>query len=360
MLWQAPSLFLFNCYLTCFAIAKYISTYFIICQIFKNYYKFAFALFFCYTLSIMEEERYKHLNKYLKEKFGERTLKICIDGGFTCPNRDGTLSTKGCIFCSEKGSGELIHCGSGDTITEKISNQVKNYFCSYRSERANKFIAYFQNFTNTYDSLDMLKAKYDAALIDDRIVGLEVATRPDCINSDIINLLKSYKDKYYVCVELGLQTSNDETGNLINRGYSSRQFTAAVKLLNDAGIDVVVHIMVGLPSESFDDLKDTVDFINMHNIHGLKIHSTYVVKNTALADMFFAGCYEPISLEYYLESLTYVVTHISSNVVIHRISGDSPKDLLVAPEWNLHKKWVLNGFDKILREQDLWQGKFYK
>ena len=138
----------------------------------------------------MEEERYKHLNKYLKEKFGERTLKICVDGGFTCPNRDGTLSTSGCFFCSEKGSGELIRCGSGDTITEKISNQVKNYFNSYRSERANKFIAYFQNFTNTYDSLDMLKSKYDAALIDDRIVGLEVATRPDCINKDIVDLLK--------------------------------------------------------------------------------------------------------------------------------------------------------------------------
>ena len=318
------------------------------------------SMFFCYTLSIMEEERYKHLNKYLKEKFGERTLKICIDGGFTCPNRDGTLSTSGCIFCSEKGSGELICCGSGDTIIEKISNQVKNYFNSYRSERANKFIAYFQNFTNTYDSLDMLKAKYDAALIDDRIVGLEVATRPDCINKDIVDLLKSYKDKYYVCVDLGLQTSNDETGTLINRGYSSCQFTNAVRLLNEANIDVVAHIMVGLPGESFDNLKDTVDFINMHNIQGLKIHSTYVVKNTALADMFFAGCYEPISLEYYLESLTYVVTHISPNVVIHRISGDAPKDLLVAPEWNLHKKWVLNGFDKILREQNLWQGKFYK
>ena len=318
------------------------------------------SMFFCYTLSIMEEERYKHLNKYLKEKFGERTLKICIDGGFTCPNRDGTLSTSGCIFCSEKGSGELIRCGSGDTITEKISNQVKTYFNSYRSERANKFIAYFQNFTNTYDSLDMLKSKYDAALIDDRIVGLEVATRPDCINKDIVDLLKSYKDKYYVCVELGLQTSNDVTSNLINRGYSSHQFTVAVKLLNDAGIDVVAHIMVGLPGENFDDLKDTVDFINMHNIQGLKIHSTYVVKNTALADMFFAGCYEPISLEYYLEALTYVVTHISPNIVIHRISGDAPKDLLVAPEWNLHKKWVLNGFDKILREQNLWQGKYYK
>ena len=183
--------------------------------------------FFCYTVSIMEEkERYKHLNKYLKEKFGERTLKICIDGGFTCPNRDGTISTKGCIFCSEKGSGELIRCGSGNSIVEKIKNQVENYFGSYRSERANKFIAYFQNFTNTYDSLDMLKSKYDAALIDDRIVGLEIATRPDCINEDIVNLLKSYKDKYYVCVELGLQTSNDTTGILINRGYSSCQFTS--------------------------------------------------------------------------------------------------------------------------------------
>ena len=316
--------------------------------------------FFCYTVSIMEEkERYKHLNKYLKEKFGERTLKICIDGGFTCPNRDGTISTKGCIFCSEKGSGELIRCGSGNSIVEKIKNQVENYFGSYRSERANKFIAYFQNFTNTYDSLDMLKSKYDAALIDDRIVGLEIATRPDCINEDIVNLLKSYKDKYYVCVELGLQTSNDNTGILINRGYSSCQFTSAVKLLNDAGIDVVAHIMVGLPGENFEDLKNTVDFINSHNIQGLKIHSTYVVKNTVLADMYFDGRYEPISLEYYLESLTYVVTHISPDVVIHRISGDAPKDLLIAPDWNLHKKWVLNGFDKILREQNLWQGKYY-
>ena len=316
--------------------------------------------FFCYTVSIMEEkERYKHLNKYLKEKFGERTLKICIDGGFTCPNRDGTISTKGCVFCSEKGSGELIRCGSGNSIVEKIKNQVENYFGSYRSERANKFIAYFQNFTNTYDSLNMLKSKYDAALIDDRIVGLEVATRPDCINEDIVNLLKSYKDKYYVCVELGLQTSNNNTGILINRGYSSCQFTSAVKLLNDAGIDVVAHIMIGLPGETFDDLKNTVDFINSHNIQGLKIHSTYVVKNTVLADMYFDGSYEPISLEYYLKSLTYVVTHISPDVVIHRISGDAPKDLLIAPDWNLHKKWVLNGFDKILREQNLWQGKYY-
>ncbi len=303
-----------------------------------------------------EKERYKHLNKNLKEKFGERTLKICIDGGFTCPNRDGTLSTKGCIFCSEKGSGELIACANGNNQITKITNQVKNYFSSYRSERANKFIAYFQNFTNTYDTLENLKAKYDAALIDDRIVGLEVATRPDCINEEIVKLLKSYTNKYYVCVELGLQTSNDETDKIINRGYNSNQFTQAVNLLNKYNIDVVTHVMIGLPGENFDDIKNTIEFINRHNIQGIKIHSTYVVKNTKLADMYLKGLYTPITLDYYLEALTYIITHISPDIVIHRISGDSPKDLLLAPEWNLHKKWVLNGFDKIMRDQDLYQG----
>lgn len=307
-----------------------------------------------------EKERYKHLNKYLKEKFGERTLKICIDGGFTCPNRDGSLSKKGCIYCSNKGSGELISSADGNSQTEKISNQVKNYFKSYRSKRANKFIAYFQNFTNTYDSIENLKNKYNAALIDNRIVGLEVATRPDCIDANIVNLLKSYKNKYYVCVELGLQTANENTGKLINRCYSNKQFSNAVSLLNNAGIDVVTHIMVGLPKETFNDLKNTIDFINKHNIQGLKIHSTYIVQNTALANMYYQGKYEPISLKDYLEALTYIITHISPEIIIHRISGDAPKNLLVAPSWNLHKKWVLNGFDKIMREKNLYQGMYYK
>ena len=307
-----------------------------------------------------EKERYKHLNKYLKEKFGERTLKICIDGGFTCPNRDGLLSNKGCIYCSNKGSGELIASAEGKSQLEKISNQVKNYFNSYRSERANKFIAYFQNFTNTYDSIENLKNKYNAALIDNRIVGLEVATRPDCIDANIVNLLKSYKNKYYVCVELGLQTANENTGKLINRCYSNKQFSNAISLLNNAGIDVVTHIMVGLPKETFNDLKNTIDFINKHNIQGLKIHSTYIVQNTALANMYYQGKYEPISLKDYLEALTYIITHISPEIIIHRISGDAPKNLLVAPSWNLHKKWVLNGFDKIMREKNLYQGMYYK
>lgn len=302
----------------------------------------------------MEERylRYKHLNEYWKKKFGERTLKICIDGGFTCPNRDGRCGTGGCLFCGEKGSGEHL-------ITSPISYQVKEYFKSYKAERANKFIVYFQNFTNTYDSIESLKMKYDSALIDDRIVGLEIATRPDCIDEEIAKLISSYSDKYYVCVELGLQTSNDEIAKTINRGYLSSKFAEAVSILRKYNIDVVAHIMIGLPGEDFDDLKNTVEFINRHDIQGIKIHSTYVITNTGLCKMYENGEYEPISLEYYLEGLTYVITHISPEIIIHKISGDAPKDLLVVPEWNLHKKLVMNGLDKILREKNLYQGCFY-
>ena len=321
----------------------------------------------------MEKERYKHLNTYLKNKFGERTLKICIDGHFTCPNRDGSCSKKGCIFCSEKGSGEHILRINGnrnllnsldknahiESVKNSISKQVKNYFNSYKSKRANKFIAYFQNFSNTYDSIENLKEKYNSALIDNRIVGLEVATRPDCINEDIVKLLKTYTQKYYVCVELGLQTSNDSTGKIINRGYSSEDFINAVALLNKYDIDVVCHIMVGLPNEDLTNLKNTVKFLNEHKLQGIKIHSTYVVRNTGLEKMYNAGKYNPISLENYLDALVFIITHINPNFIIHRISGDAPKELLVTPEWNLHKKLVLNGLDRILRERDLWQGMYF-
>ena len=306
------------------------------------------------------EKRYNKLNEYYKEKFGERTLKICVDGGFTCPNRDGTCGVGGCIFCSEKGSGELIKQSN-----ESISKQVNDYLNSYRAERANKFIVYFQNFSNTYDTLENLKKKYDSALIDNRIVGLSIATRPDCVNEDIAKLIKSYSDKYYVCVELGLQTSSEKIGRIINRGYTTNQFVEAVKILNKHEIDVIAHIMCGLPGEDRDgknvpiQIKDTVDLINSFNIHGIKIHSTYVVKNTKLNEMYEKGEYIPLELDEYFEDLTYIITHLNPNIVIHRICADAPKDILVAPDWNAHKKWVLNGFERILREKDWLQGIFY-
>ena len=303
------------------------------------------------------EKRYNKLNEYYKEKFGEKVLKICVDGGFTCPNRDGTCGTGGCIFCSEKGSGELIKQSN-----ESITKQVKDYLNSYRAERANKFIVYFQNFSNTYDTLENLKQKYDSSLVDERIIGLNIATRPDCINEDIVKLIKTYSDKYYVCVELGLQTASDDIGKIINRGYTTNKFIEAVKLLNDYKIDVIVHIMCGLPGENRDgenvpvQIKETVKLINGLNIQGVKIHSTYVVKNTKLNNMYENGEYIPLKLDEYFQDLTYIITHLNSNIVIHRICADAPKDILIAPDWNAHKKWVLNGFEKILKEKDLWQG----
>ena len=300
-----------------------------------------------------QRQRYQKLNQYLKEKFGERTLKICIDGGFTCPNRDGKIATDGCIFCSQKGSGDHL-------LPTGISEQVEKYFKSYKAERANKFIVYFQNFSNTYDTVENLKKKYDAALIDSRIIGLSIATRPDCITEEICKLLQSYQEKYNVTIELGLQTSNDEIGNFLNRGYTSKQFAEAVKLLKKYNIEVVAHIMIGLPKETKQDIENTVNFLNALPIDGLKIHSTYVVKDTYLANLYEQEDYIPITLEDYLDTVCYILTHINPNIIIHRISGDAPKDLLLAPEWNLHKKWILNGLEKKLKEENLYQGQYYQ
>ena len=207
-------------------------------------------------------ERYRRLNTYLKEKFGERTLKIPVDGNFTCPNRDGKVGIGGCIFCTKRGSGEHLKI-------KPIPEQIKEHLESYRAKRANKFIVYFQNFTNTYDTIENLKKKYDSALIDNRIVGIDIATRPDCIDEEICKLLQSYSNldtnnpttnKYCVTVELGLQTSNDKIAKIINRGYTIENFTNAVKLLNKYKIEVVVHIMLGLPYETIEDIENTVKY----------------------------------------------------------------------------------------------------
>ena len=207
------------------------------------------------------EYNYNYLNNFLKKKFGERTLKICVDGNFTCPNRDGKCGLGGCIFCSERGSGERLD--NSKTIEEQVKETL-----NYKKDRANKFIVYFQNYTNTYDSTENLRKKYNDALIDNRIVGLAIATRPDCIDEEVIKLLKEYQEKYYVWVELGLQTANDKTAKLINRGYDTSIYLKALELLNKNNIDVVTHIMIGLPGEKFDDLKNTIDFLKCNFLSG--------------------------------------------------------------------------------------------
>lgn len=299
-------------------------------------------------------ERYVHLNTWLKEKFGQRVLKICVDGGFTCPNRDGKCGVGGCIFCGDSGSGTLKR-------EKSITQQIEQHLESYRGERAEKFVVYFQNFTNTYDCLANLKRKYDEAVsASEKIVGLSVATRPDCVDEEVAHLLASYSEKYYVQVELGLQTANDKTGKLINRGYNCFDFEKAVEILAKHNLDVVAHIMVGLPGETSEDLKETVEFLNRQKITGIKIHSTYITQGTKLCQMYEKGEYKPLELEDYLEAVVYILTHIRGDVVVHRISGDAPKDKLVAPLWNSHKKLVLNGVDRLMREKNLMQGQFYE
>jgi len=296
--------------------------------------------------------RYNQFNSWLKNKFGERTLKICIDGGFSCPNRDGTKGCVGCVFCGERGSGE-------NTKRIDISTQVRNHLNSYKADRAHKFIAYFQNFSNTYENVDVLRQRYNSALIDDSIVALGVATRPDCIDENIVRLLKEYTKKYYVYVELGLQTANEKVAQKFNRGYSNEDFIKAVKLLNKYNIDVVTHIMVGLPYEEKNDINNTVQFINSLNVIGVKIHSTYIIKNTILENWYKEGKYLPISLDYYVDSVCNIISHLRPDIVVCRITGDAPKNILVEPKWNARKKIVLNAINKSLDERNIYQGDKY-
>ena len=304
----------------------------------------------------MEKVRYNHLNSYLKDKFGSRTLKVCVDGGFTCPNRDGKVSFGGCIFCGDMGAGDLIKYRSG-CVYQSIVNQINGFLNSYRGERAEKFIVYFQSFTNTYDTIENLKKKYDTALASsDKFVGLEVATRPDCIDEEVAKLLASYKDRYYVCVELGLQTASDDIGKLINRGYTTEDFANAVKILKKYDIDIVAHIMVGLPKETTKVVEGTVDFVNKCGVNGVKLHSTYVMKNTKLAQMYEVGEYEPVSQEYYVDMVAKIISNLNSDIIIHRINADPPKSELEAPLWVARKKLVINAINKSLNDKDIMQG----
>ncbi len=294
---------------------------------------------------------YNNLSGYLKSKYGKKIKKLCIDGGFSCPNRDGRVGVGGCIFCGERGAGEHISDGVG------IREQVKRFFS--RPADADGFIAYFQNFTNTYAPIDTLRERYDAALCDERIVALAIGTRPDCIDEDTAALIASYKSRLDVWVELGLQSSSDKTAELINRGYPSSRFSEAVEILNRYDIPVVTHIMLGLPGEGMNEIQETVSFLNRHKIWGLKIHSVYVMKGTRLGQMYENNLYTPPTLSEYVEYATYTLSHISKKTVIHRLTGDCPEGYLLAPEWNRDKNKIIEEINRTLHLRGLRQGSHY-
>ena len=280
----------------------------------------------------MSGKRYKTLREHLKQQYGETLVKICIDGGFTCPNRDGRAGVGGCIFCGAQGAGENIfvdgeypaasvavmhgrEASGGDSDTGFITAQVRSFLDNPSAvSGANKFIAYFQSFTNTYAPIPVLKARYDAALIDDRIAVLSVGTRPDCIDEETAALLASYKDRGDVWVELGLQTMSDETGRRINRCYATERFSQAVTLLRRYGIEVIAHMMIGLPGETPDDVMKTVTFLNRYELNGVKIHALYVMEGTRLAEMTGSGEYTPISEKEYVRLAAEAIARLDPRV----------------------------------------------
>ena len=295
---------------------------------------------------------YNNLSGYFRKKYGKRLNKICIDGGFSCPNRDGRCGTGGCIYCGERGAGE--HIDSLKSIEEQVRRGLDG------AESNELFVAYFQNFTNTYAPTEVLRERYDSALIDERIKVLAIGTRPDCISEEICSLIAEYKKRCDVWVELGLQTANDETADVINRGYHRDVFERAMELLGKHGIPVVVHLIVGLPHEREEDVRETVEYINRFDLFGIKIHSIYVMKGTRLAQMYENGEYTPPTLDEYIRSAVYILTHISPDIIVHRITGDCPRDMLIAPEWNADKHKIIEKITKTLQENGFSQGCRYQ
>ncbi len=301
------------------------------------------------------DKRYHSLNYELRSIFGQKVIKLSLDGGFTCPNRDGTIGNKGCIFCNESGSGEFT-ASRKLTIRNQIRDQ-KEFLSS--KWRTGKYIAYFQNFTSTYDSVDVLKRKYMEALNCEGIVGLAIATRPDCLSENILNLLSEINERTYLWIELGLQTIHEKTARLIRRGYDLDCFKNAVNNLHKRNIRGVVHLIFGLPNETKKQILDTVKYISHIDLYGVKIHSLYILYGTDLYQYYLKNNFNILEKDEYISLVTDAIELLPPSIVIHRLTGDGPRDDLYKPRWGLDKLSVLTSIDKELKVRNSYQGYKY-
>ena len=286
---------------------------------------------------------YYSFNQYLKNTFGFKVYKISINAGFTCPNRDGTLGTRGCIFCSRGGSGDFAE-SSLLSITEQIESGKLRVAKKIKS---GKYIAYFQAFTNTYAPVDVLAEKYYEAINHPDIVGISIATRPDCLGEEVLTLLSEINKIKPVFVELGLQTIHEKTAEYIRRGYPLSVYDAAIRALKNAGINTVVHLIIGLPNESREDMLKSVEYVCKSGADGIKLQLLHILKGTDLANDYLSGKFEALSMEEYLSIIKDCIKIIPKNVVIHRLTGDGPKKDLIAPLWSADKKSVLNALNRL-------------
>lgn len=295
---------------------------------------------------------YYSLNEYLKNTFGEKVYKISLNGGMTCPNRDGTLDTRGCIFCSRGGSGEF----SADALLS-VGEQLEQAKRRIREKTdCKRFIAYFQPFTNTYAKVDYLRRIFTEAIAPEDIAALSIATRPDCLGDDVLALLSELNQIKPLWVELGLQTIHEKTAEYIRRGYPLEKFDCAAKRLRELGINVITHLIIGLPGESREKLLQSVMYAGERS-DGVKLQLLHILKGTDLYDEYISGKVRVLSMEEYIDILCDCVEALPQNVVIHRLTGDGDKRLLVEPMWSADKKRVLNAINKAFRERNVTQGR---
>ncbi|HIS31532.1 MAG TPA: TIGR01212 family radical SAM protein [Candidatus Limivivens intestinipullorum] len=299
---------------------------------------------------------YRSLDYTLREKFGEKIYKVSLNGGMTCPNRDGTLGSRGCIFCSQGGSGDF----AGDPslgIHEQIEAQKRQLL---RKFPARRFLAYFQAYTNTYAPVSYLRPLFEDALSHPDIAGLSVGTRPDCLPEDVLSLLDELNQKKPVSVELGLQTIHPSTAAFIRRGYPLSVFDDSVRRLRERQIEVVVHTILGLPGENLEAMLETIEYLNHADIQGIKLQLLHVLEGTDLADYYRKTGFPIMSEDQYVDTVIACLEHLSSEITVHRVTGDGPKALLIAPLWSCRKTAVLNHLHHEMKVRPAWQGRLCK
>lgn len=303
----------------------------------------------------MIKYRYRKLSDYLKEKYGTRVHKLPLSAGFTCPNRDGKISRGGCIFCDATGSG-FTTFGPTVEIKEQVKRMIER---AERRFKAEKFIVYFQAFSNTYAPPEKLRKIYESALIDTRIVGLDVSTRPDLLQEEVIDVLEEFKSKVDVTVEIGLQTVNYKTLKILNRGHTLAEFIDSVIRLKRRRFEVVSHVILNLPWDDIEDVIETSKVLSALNIDGVKLHSLYVVEKTKLAEMFLKNEVRICSVEEYIERVITFLEYLDPKIVIHRLVADPPRKGTIFGNWGMKKQEIIRIIEKEMEKRDSFQGKKY-
>ncbi len=298
------------------------------------------------------EKRYNNLDYQLKKEFGEKVFKVSLDGGFTCPNRDGKIGHKGCIFCNDTGSGDF----AGDR-QKSINNQIDEQIEFLGKGKDKKYIAYFQNFTNTYAPIEYLRKIYMEAINHPNIVGLAISTRADCLGVEVEELLMEFDKLTFLWIEIGLQSIHDKSAKVINRGYEFSVFDVTIPKLIKNNLKIVVHVIVGIPHETKEETLETIKYLSKINIWGIKIHLLHIIRDTELHRYYEKSQFKVYGKEEYIDFVVEIIENLNKNIVIHRLTGDGTWSTLIAPLWSKDKRGVLNGINKSLKEKETYQGK---